>query len=197
MGSLDELKEQARRGGIRLPGRHSVVTAHRAIYTDPGFDMRAFVKPKNILRIEGMCDGPEYVSHHRCNDVLEHSKPTTIIACSPKNAICPVCLGCNSLHNAACKPCQDKCKLVVYALVTASVGKMKPEVRRNCELPYIHYCNACKFYAERFALSFSRFSTAPATIRSLHIKYSVILLYCILNSGKFRSVTTERYSSVV
>lgn len=53
VGSVDELKEQARRGGVRLPGSHSVAAAHRSIYTDPEYDMTEFIKPRNIIRVKG------------------------------------------------------------------------------------------------------------------------------------------------
>lgn len=52
-GSIDELKDQAKRGGIRLPGGHMVKTGHRCIYTDPGYVMGDFLKPKNIIRVQG------------------------------------------------------------------------------------------------------------------------------------------------
>lgn len=53
VGLLEELQEQAWRGGVRLPGRHSVKTAHRSVYTDPAYDMKELVKPKNIVRVQG------------------------------------------------------------------------------------------------------------------------------------------------
>lgn len=53
VGTMEQLKQQARRGGVRLPGSHSVVTAHRSIYTDPTYDMTEFIKPRNILRVQG------------------------------------------------------------------------------------------------------------------------------------------------
>lgn len=52
-GAVDELKDQAKRGGIRLPGRHTVKTGHRCIYTDPTYVMGDFLKPKNIVRVQG------------------------------------------------------------------------------------------------------------------------------------------------
>ncbi|CAM9276018.1 unnamed protein product [Ectocarpus sp. 12 AP-2014] len=52
-GTVDELKDQAKRGGIRLPGGHTVKTGHRCIYTDPAYVMGDFVKPKNIIRVQG------------------------------------------------------------------------------------------------------------------------------------------------
>lgn len=68
VGSLGELTEQALKGGVRLPGRHSVAEGRRIIYTDPSFDMRELVKPGNILRIgggsavarSGSCDAPGF-----------------------------------------------------------------------------------------------------------------------------------------
>lgn len=53
MGEMVELKDQAKRGGVRLPGRHSVKTAHRCIYTDPAYDMKDLIKPKNVIRVQG------------------------------------------------------------------------------------------------------------------------------------------------
>lgn len=53
VGEMSELKDQAKRGGVRLPGRHSVKTAHRCIYTDPTYDMKALLKPKNVIRVQG------------------------------------------------------------------------------------------------------------------------------------------------
>ncbi|CAM9440186.1 unnamed protein product [Ectocarpus sp. 6 AP-2014] len=52
-GTVDELKDQAERGGIRLPGGHTVKTGHRCIYTDPAYVMGDFLKPKNIIRVQG------------------------------------------------------------------------------------------------------------------------------------------------
>lgn len=54
VGKLEELKEQAMKGGVRLPGKHSIVTAHRSIYTDPTIDMQGFVKPGDVLRLKGI-----------------------------------------------------------------------------------------------------------------------------------------------
>lgn len=53
MGEMAELRDQARRGGIRLPGRHSVKTGHRFVYTDPAYVMTEFFKPRNAIRVEG------------------------------------------------------------------------------------------------------------------------------------------------
>eukprot|EP00752_Nemacystus_decipiens_P002143 g2042.t1 len=50
-GKLDDLKDQAKRGGVRLPGGHSVVTGHRCIYTDPAYNMGDFVKRGNVIRV--------------------------------------------------------------------------------------------------------------------------------------------------
>lgn len=53
MGEMAELKDQAKRGGVRLPGRHWVKTAHRCVYTDPAYDMKDLLKPKNVIRVQG------------------------------------------------------------------------------------------------------------------------------------------------
>ncbi|CAB1111112.1 unnamed protein product [Ectocarpus sp. CCAP 1310/34] len=53
IGTVDELKDQATRGGIRLPGGHTVKTGHRCIYTDPAYVMGDFLKPENIIRVQG------------------------------------------------------------------------------------------------------------------------------------------------
>lgn len=52
-GKMDELKDQAKRGGVRLPGVHSMKEGHRCIYTDPAYNMGDFLKPKNIVRVQG------------------------------------------------------------------------------------------------------------------------------------------------
>lgn len=52
-GTIDELKDQAKRGGVRLPGAHSVKMGHRCIYTDPGYNMADFLKPRNVIRVQG------------------------------------------------------------------------------------------------------------------------------------------------
>lgn len=49
---MNELKDQAKKGGIRLPGRHSVKTGHRCVYTDPVYNMKDFLKPKNVIRVQ-------------------------------------------------------------------------------------------------------------------------------------------------
>lgn len=53
MGEVEDLKDQAKRGGVRLPGRHSMKTGHRAVFTDPTYDMSGLIKPRNVVRIEG------------------------------------------------------------------------------------------------------------------------------------------------
>ncbi|CAN0081825.1 unnamed protein product [Scytosiphon promiscuus] len=52
-GKFDELKDQAKRGGVRLPGGHSMRLGHRCIYTDPAYNMAEFLKPKNVIRVHG------------------------------------------------------------------------------------------------------------------------------------------------
>lgn len=52
-GAMDELKDQAKRGGVRLPGAHSAKMGHRCIYTDPAYNMGDFLKPRNVIRVQG------------------------------------------------------------------------------------------------------------------------------------------------
>ncbi|CAM9563391.1 unnamed protein product, partial [Choristocarpus tenellus] len=51
VGSITALKEQAKIGGIRLPGKHTVTMGHRSVYTDTRFNMSLFLKPSNVIRV--------------------------------------------------------------------------------------------------------------------------------------------------
>ena len=53
VGELEELLDQARRGGVRLPGRHRVKYGHSCVYTDPAYDVKDLVRPRNIIRVGG------------------------------------------------------------------------------------------------------------------------------------------------
>lgn len=56
VGNIEELADQGRHGGVRLPGRHRVKRGHRCVYTDPEYDLKDLVRPNDIIRL-GNCGG--------------------------------------------------------------------------------------------------------------------------------------------